>query len=190
MSGAGGSAKSESAPGGGAVARGATAEKGDSQSVLSLLQARELGVGRQTLGARRRTSVTSPQKFSRSVRGSAALVSRLELEAVHEWHDGCVNTISFTPSGTALISGSDDRHIVVGDWQTVRSTPVAMPVLALARARRRRTWCAPGGRRWKRASERTGSVLTHDAHATAGSREIKVAQRTPQQRLPGKMPAL
>jgi len=156
MSAAGGSAKSESAQGGGAVARGATAEKGDSQSVLSLLQARELGVGRQTLGARRRTSVTSPQKFSRSVRGSAALVSRLELEAVHEWHDGCVNTISFTPSGTALISGSDDRHIVVGDWQTVRmlrksdartnSTPVAMPVLTLARARRRRNWCAPGGR--------------------------------------------
>jgi hypothetical protein len=117
--------------GGGAFARGTIAKKGDSQSVLSLLQARELGVApslgarrrsteSQSLGDRRRTSVMSPQKFSRCVRGSAALVSRLELEAVHEWHDGCVNTISFTPSGTALISGSDDRHIVVGDWQTVR----------------------------------------------------------------------
>jgi WD repeat-containing protein 42A len=60
----------------------------------------------------------SPQRFNRSILGCPALVSRLVLEGQHEWHQGCVNTISFTPSGTSLISGSDDRHIVLGDWQT------------------------------------------------------------------------
>ena len=127
---AGGSAKSEDGgaaqpkadgaaqPEDGGGAGGTPPEPGRRQSVLSLLQARELGAGW-------RKSVTSPQKFSRSIRGSTALVSRLELAHVHEWHAGCVNTISFTPSGTALISGSDDRHIVVGDWQTVKHARAA-----------------------------------------------------------------
>lgn len=32
-------------------------------------------------------------------------------------HRGCVNTISFTNDGTRLISGSDDLHLIVWDWQ-------------------------------------------------------------------------
>ena len=56
--------------------------------------------------------------FSRSIRGSTALVSRMRLSWQHDWHNGCVNTISFTQSGKWLISGSDDQHIVMGDWQT------------------------------------------------------------------------
>lgn len=82
------------------------------QSLFELVQKRELGLGRGT------DARGSPQKFTKRVRGSPALVSRLTLEAEHIWHNGCVNTISFAPSGRRLISGSDDRHIVLGDWQT------------------------------------------------------------------------
>jgi DDB1- and CUL4-associated factor 8 len=31
-------------------------------------------------------------------------------------HDGCVNTVSFNPSGDLLVSGSDDTSIVLWDW--------------------------------------------------------------------------
>jgi WD repeat-containing protein 42A len=80
-----------------------------SHGLFDLLQRRELGPGRPS---------SSPGQFTKRVRGSAALVSRLALESELEWHHGCVNTISFAPSGQRLISGSDDRHIVLGDWQT------------------------------------------------------------------------
>eukprot|EP00961_Rhodomonas_salina_P224478 3034807-Rhodomonas_salina.2 len=40
------------------------------------------------------------------------------MEAKHQWHDGCVNTVHFTPSGRWLITGSDDQMVVIGDWQT------------------------------------------------------------------------
>ena len=154
---AGGSAKSEDGgaaqpedgaaqPEDGGGAGGTPPEPGRRQSVLSLLQARELGAGW-------RKSVTSPQKFSRSIRGSTALVSRLELAHVHEWHAGCVNTISFTPSGTALISGSDDRHIVVGDWQTVKHARAAGESAAHARTHARTHACPYSrGVRKRRAS--------------------------------------
>ncbi len=82
------------------------------QNVTRMLQGRELGV------SSRKDAAGSPQKFSRSVRSSPGLIRRLVLERQHCWHNGCVNTISFTPSGASLISGSDDRHIVLGDWQT------------------------------------------------------------------------
>ena len=79
-------------------------------SVWAALQCREIGAGHR--------GVPSPSQFSRCMRSSEALVSRLRLEHTHAWHDGCVNTISFAQSGRLLISGSDDRHIVMGDWQT------------------------------------------------------------------------
>ncbi|XP_062210870.1 uncharacterized protein LOC133912241 isoform X2 [Phragmites australis] len=31
-------------------------------------------------------------------------------------HDGCVNTVSFNPSGDLLVSGSDDTNIILWDW--------------------------------------------------------------------------
>ncbi|KAL1139797.1 hypothetical protein AAG570_006774 [Ranatra chinensis] len=31
-------------------------------------------------------------------------------------HSGCVNAINFNPSGTRLISGSDDKQVVMWDW--------------------------------------------------------------------------
>jgi WD repeat-containing protein 42A len=31
-------------------------------------------------------------------------------------HNGCVNTVSFNPTGDLLVSGSDDRDIIVWNW--------------------------------------------------------------------------
>ncbi|CAI5509759.1 unnamed protein product [Closterium sp. Naga37s-1] len=48
--------------------------------------------------------------------GNEHLVSRLELASRLEGHHGCVNTVSFTPCGDLLLSGSDDWSIVLWDW--------------------------------------------------------------------------
>lgn len=33
-------------------------------------------------------------------------------------HRGCVNTISFNSSGDILVSGSDDRQVILWGWET------------------------------------------------------------------------
>eukprot|EP00271_Cylindrocystis_brebissonii_P010082 TRINITY_DN26183_c0_g1_i1.p1 TRINITY_DN26183_c0_g1~~TRINITY_DN26183_c0_g1_i1.p1 ORF type:complete len:732 (-),score=170.80 TRINITY_DN26183_c0_g1_i1:674-2869(-) len=67
---------------------------------------------------RRELGLTSPTSFMRTAGGSEDLVKRLKLFKKLDGHDGCVNTVSFTPSGEFLLSGSDDRQIVIWDWQT------------------------------------------------------------------------
>jgi len=54
-----------------------------------------------------------PQRFYSSLHA----VQRLELMYKLEKHSGCVNAINFNPSGTTLISGSDDTTVVVWDWR-------------------------------------------------------------------------
>lgn len=44
------------------------------------------------------------------------LIHRLTLFATLDGHDGCVNTVSFNPTGELLVSGSDDREIVIWNW--------------------------------------------------------------------------
>lgn len=34
-----------------------------------------------------------------------------------EKHRGCVNTVSFNESGDILVSGSDDRKVILWDWE-------------------------------------------------------------------------
>ena len=41
----------------------------------------------------------------------------MELQRMLEGHDGCVNTVAFDPSGSLLVSGSDDQSIKVWDWE-------------------------------------------------------------------------
>lgn len=75
--------------------------------MLSLLQEREC-------------SLTLPRKrFYTQVSGpNSGIAGRLQRRAATlEGHEGCVNTISFTNDGDTLISGSDDRSIVMWDWQ-------------------------------------------------------------------------
>lgn len=35
-----------------------------------------------------------------------------------EKHRGCVNTVSFNADGDILVSGSDDRKIILWDWES------------------------------------------------------------------------
>lgn len=43
---------------------------------------------------------------------------RLDLFAKLDKHRGCVNTVSFNADGDILVSGSDDRRVILWDWQT------------------------------------------------------------------------
>eukprot|EP00898_Chlorokybus_atmophyticus_P009217 jgi/Chlat1/9297/Chrsp99S08502 len=66
----------------------------------SAVQGRELGS-------------TPPRNFARSVGADVELVRRLERARTLQFHEGCVNTVSFTSSGELLLSGSDDRRIAL-----------------------------------------------------------------------------
>lgn len=48
------------------------------------------------------------------------LVLRLDLHRKLEKHKGCVNTVSFNADGDILVSGSDDRRVILWDWETGR----------------------------------------------------------------------
>ncbi|KAK9809355.1 hypothetical protein WJX73_008283 [Symbiochloris irregularis] len=47
---------------------------------------------------------------------SRDLLERLDARVL-DGHNGCVNTVSFTPEGDTLISGSDDQAIILWDWE-------------------------------------------------------------------------
>lgn len=46
----------------------------------------------------------------------------LRLDLLHKLdkHRGCVNTVSFNAAGDVLVSGSDDKRIILWDWETGR----------------------------------------------------------------------
>lgn len=46
------------------------------------------------------------------------LVLRLDLVRKLEKHRGCVNTVSFNGDGDILVSGSDDKRVILWDWET------------------------------------------------------------------------
>jgi len=48
--------------------------------------------------------------------GLQDLIHRLVNYAELEGHNGCVNTVTFNPSGELLVSGSDDQDIMVWKW--------------------------------------------------------------------------
>lgn len=45
---------------------------------------------------------------------------RLEIYKKLEKHRGCVNTVSFNADGDILVSGSDDKRVMLWDWETAR----------------------------------------------------------------------
>ncbi|XP_031475334.1 uncharacterized protein LOC116247340 isoform X1 [Nymphaea colorata] len=57
-----------------------------------------------------------PRVFAHRIAGSEDLVRRLDVHAKLEKHKGCVNTVSFNAAGDILVSGSDDRSVVLWDW--------------------------------------------------------------------------
>lgn len=46
------------------------------------------------------------------------LLNRLGLHKKLKEHTGCVNTVSFNADGDILVSGSDDRQVILWDWDT------------------------------------------------------------------------
>ncbi|XP_059639988.1 uncharacterized protein LOC132282354 [Cornus florida] len=46
------------------------------------------------------------------------LVPHLAIFRKLEEHKGCVNTVSFNADGDILVSGSDDRRVILWDWET------------------------------------------------------------------------
>ncbi|KAK4284885.1 hypothetical protein QN277_001658 [Acacia crassicarpa] len=60
----------------------------------------------------------SGRNFAHRLGGSEDLVLRLELHRKLEKHRGCVNTVGFNGDGDILVSGSDDRRVILWDWET------------------------------------------------------------------------
>ncbi|KAF1776459.1 WD40-repeat-containing domain [Phytophthora cactorum] len=48
--------------------------------------------------------------------GHGSLVRRLQCEAVLDGHGGCVNTLQWNETGKLLVSGSDDRNLVIWSY--------------------------------------------------------------------------
>ncbi|GFT02026.1 DDB1- and CUL4-associated factor 8 [Nephila pilipes] len=62
------------------------------------------------------SSKYSPDLFRYNCYGALHMVQRLELMYKMRKHDGCVNALNFNTTGTRLVSGSDDLHVIVWDW--------------------------------------------------------------------------
>ncbi|GLU02690.1 hypothetical protein SLE2022_199310 [Rubroshorea leprosula] len=60
----------------------------------------------------------SPRNFAHRLAASEDLLLRLDLYRKLDKHRGCVNTVSFNADGDILISGSDDRRVILWDWET------------------------------------------------------------------------
>lgn len=67
-------------------------------------------------GGRQRTA----RAHREDLRSSLALVRRFQLHGRLARHEGCVNALNFSDSGTLLASGSDDLRVVCWDWQRQR----------------------------------------------------------------------
>jgi WD repeat-containing protein 42A len=73
----------------------------------------------QSLLRERQTSLDHWERFEsfkQRVYSPPSLVRRLKVEKRLNSHQGCVNSLNFSPDGTLLTSGSDDLHIVLWDW--------------------------------------------------------------------------
>ncbi|XP_058098366.1 uncharacterized protein LOC131243210 isoform X2 [Magnolia sinica] len=58
----------------------------------------------------------SPRSFALRAGASEDLVLRLDIHKKLEKHRGCVNTVSFNADGGILVSGSDDRMVILWNW--------------------------------------------------------------------------
>ncbi|KAL1106373.1 hypothetical protein V6Z11_D04G199500 [Gossypium hirsutum] len=60
----------------------------------------------------------STRNFAHRLAASEDLVLRLEIYKKLKKHRGCVNTVSFNADGNILVSGSDDKRVILWDWET------------------------------------------------------------------------
>ncbi|CAA2955316.1 DDB1- and CUL4-associated factor 8 isoform X2 [Olea europaea subsp. europaea] len=60
------------------------------------------------------------RNFAHRLAASEGVVLRLDILRKLEKHKGCVNTVSFNADGDILVSGSDDRSVILWGWETGR----------------------------------------------------------------------
>ncbi|XP_050233922.1 uncharacterized protein LOC126682320 isoform X2 [Mercurialis annua] len=60
----------------------------------------------------------STRNFAHRLAASQDLVLRLGVYKKLDKHRGCVNALSFNADGDILVSGSDDRRVILWDWET------------------------------------------------------------------------
>ncbi|XVF69366.1 hypothetical protein PTKIN_Ptkin11bG0075900 [Pterospermum kingtungense] len=70
----------------------------------------------------REMGLSPPKSFSRHFSASEVLVEKINLYGKLNGHEGCVNTVGFNSTGDLLVSGSDDRHIMLWNWATKSRT--------------------------------------------------------------------
>ncbi|MCL7045976.1 hypothetical protein MKW94_004819 [Papaver nudicaule] len=69
---------------------------------------------------KREVGEVPPRTFAHRLGASQDLVLRLGIYKNLERHRGCVNTVSFNADGDILVSGSDDRFVMLWDWESAR----------------------------------------------------------------------
>ncbi|OMO71173.1 hypothetical protein CCACVL1_18388 [Corchorus capsularis] len=65
---------------------------------------------------------SAPKSFSRHFSASEVLVGKLNLYGKLNGHGGCVNTVVFNSNGDLLVSGSDDKYVMLWNWATKSRT--------------------------------------------------------------------
>ncbi|XP_060176234.1 uncharacterized protein LOC132606660 isoform X1 [Lycium barbarum] len=67
---------------------------------------------------KREVGEISTRNFSHSLGASKDLVLRLDIFRKLKKHTGWVNTVSFSADGDILVSSSNDRKVILWDWET------------------------------------------------------------------------
>ncbi|KAK8916080.1 hypothetical protein KSP39_PZI022699 [Platanthera zijinensis] len=60
----------------------------------------------------------APRSFAHVFGASEGLIRRIAISKRLDRHGGCVNTVSFNTNGDILMSGSDDRMIMLWHWES------------------------------------------------------------------------
>ncbi|KAL7115674.1 hypothetical protein ACP275_04G196800 [Erythranthe tilingii] len=67
---------------------------------------------------KREMGFSAPRVFSRRISASQTMIKQIDLYGKLSGHQGCVNTIEFNSTGEILVSGSDDKQIMLWNWAT------------------------------------------------------------------------
>jgi len=59
----------------------------------------------------------NPSNFESLIYGNKSIVGRLTLSHKLKQHTGCVNTVSWSSCGRYILTGSDDTHVCIWDWE-------------------------------------------------------------------------
>ncbi|KAE9585734.1 hypothetical protein Lal_00009865 [Lupinus albus] len=65
---------------------------------------------------RREFGFSHPITFPRHFSASQVIVKKLNLYGKLNGHEGCVNAVEFNYSGDMLVSGSDDKQVILWNW--------------------------------------------------------------------------